>query len=76
MPSLCSAYSSVTLWELFSFGAQPFSGFSGLDAAQKIVHGDKLIPPASCGEGIASIITKCWETDPAKRPGLRITCIL
>eukprot|EP01119_Soliformovum_irregulare_P021043 TRINITY_DN691_c0_g1_i1.p1 TRINITY_DN691_c0_g1~~TRINITY_DN691_c0_g1_i1.p1 ORF type:complete len:211 (+),score=38.19 TRINITY_DN691_c0_g1_i1:24-635(+) len=58
----------ITLWELFSNGAEPYPGTTMLEASQMIFEGHRMEPPASCPEDIQNLIRQMWETDASRRP--------
>lgn len=58
----------VTLWEMFSFGKQPYSGKTGLDVIIAIDRGERLEKPEHCPESIYKIMQQCWAYDSNDRP--------
>eukprot|EP01119_Soliformovum_irregulare_P022069 TRINITY_DN747_c0_g1_i1.p1 TRINITY_DN747_c0_g1~~TRINITY_DN747_c0_g1_i1.p1 ORF type:complete len:1284 (+),score=325.47 TRINITY_DN747_c0_g1_i1:126-3977(+) len=61
----------VTLWELFSDGANPYPGMTMTEANQKIVDGYRMEPPKSCPDDIQRLMQQIWQTDPSCRPSFR-----
>lgn len=58
----------VTLWEMFSYGAQPFGDRKGTDVIQAIEKGERLQQPERCPEHIYKIIERCWAYQANERP--------
>lgn len=59
----------VTVWEMFSFGDEPWKGLNGGQVLQKIeVEGARLEKPNACSTKLYSMLFKCWDASPAERP--------
>ncbi|RWS30640.1 tyrosine-protein kinase PR2-like protein [Leptotrombidium deliense] len=60
----------VTLWEMFSYGFQPWAALTGQQILEAIDEPScqRLEQPECCPKEYYSIMLKCWEHDPAKRP--------
>lgn len=59
----------VTLWEMFSFGEEPWLGYNGAQILQKIgKEGERLPRPDHCPPGIYSLMEICWQANPEDRP--------
>ena len=58
----------VLLWELFSFGAQPYSDLSNAQVVKKILNFQLLPKPEKCPDSVYTTMLKCWHKSPAKRP--------
>ncbi|KAM4675352.1 non-receptor tyrosine-protein kinase TNK1 isoform 2-T2 [Discoglossus pictus] len=59
----------VTLWEMFTYGHEPWLGLSGRQILMKIDReGERLERPDDCPQALYSIITKCWAHKPEHRP--------
>ncbi|KAG8536931.1 hypothetical protein GDO81_025411 [Engystomops pustulosus] len=59
----------VTLWEMFTYGQEPWLGLSGRQILCKIDReGERLERPDDCPQGIYSIMMKCWAHKPEQRP--------
>lgn len=60
----------VSLWEMFSYGFQPWPAFTGqqiLEAIDK-PNFQRLEQPECCPKEYYSLMLKCWNHDPLKRP--------
>ncbi|XP_077539895.1 activated Cdc42 kinase isoform X2 [Haemaphysalis longicornis] len=59
----------VTLWELFSFGQEPWVGLSGAQILRHIDQlGERLPPPEACPGDVYQLLLQCWAHAPADRP--------
>lgn len=58
----------VLLWEIFSFGRQPYPKMSVCDVRERVDQGYRMDPPDECPPHVYSIMTSCWDSDPKKRP--------
>ncbi|KAM4037431.1 activated CDC42 kinase 1-like isoform 3-T3 [Anomaloglossus baeobatrachus] len=59
----------VTLWEMFTYGQEPWMGQSGRQILAKIDReGERLEQPEDCPQGVYSIMMKCWAHKPEHRP--------
>jgi tyrosine-protein kinase shark len=58
----------VTLWEMYSFGQQPYDDVSGQEAADFVSRGGRLAQPYHCQQEIYRLMLKCWSVEPADRP--------
>ncbi|KAL4635835.1 mitogen-activated protein kinase kinase kinase MLT isoform X1 [Arapaima gigas] len=65
----CDTYSyGVVLWEMLTREV-PFKGLEGLQVAWLVVEkNERLTVPSSCPASFASLMRKCWFTDPKERP--------
>lgn len=57
----------VFIWEVFSFGAQPYSELSNAQVVTSILNYKLLTKPENCPESIYKVMLKCWHKSPAKR---------
>lgn len=59
----------VTLWEMFSFGEEPWVGLSGAQILQKIDKEEERLPrPKGCPFDVYQLMLKCWASVPQDRP--------
>lgn len=58
----------VTLWEMFSFGLQPYGDLKGSEVIKLVEKGERLPKPKKCPEDVYKIMEQCWNFEPAKRP--------
>ena len=59
----------VTLWEMFSFGEEPWIGLNGSQILKKIDReGERLHQPDACPNDIYQILIQCWAKIPTDRP--------
>lgn len=59
----------VTVWEMFTFGEDPWMGLIGSEILRKIAkEGERLHQPEACPPDIYQILLQCWAKNPAERP--------
>ncbi|CAL4065830.1 unnamed protein product, partial [Meganyctiphanes norvegica] len=60
----------VTLWEMFSYGFQPWAALTGQQILEAIDEPNfqRLEQPEACSKEYYNVMLKCWQHDPAKRP--------
>ncbi|XP_035213671.1 activated CDC42 kinase 1-like [Stegodyphus dumicola] len=59
----------VTLWEMFTFGEEPWAAYTGAQILQKIdQEGERLPRPEACPTDIYQLMLQCWAHKPADRP--------
>ncbi|CAN7988973.1 unnamed protein product [Ixodes hexagonus] len=59
----------VTLWEMFTFGQEPWVGLNGAQILQKIDQlGERLPAPEACPADIYQLMLHCWAYAPSDRP--------
>lgn len=58
----------VVLWEIFSYGQQPYSGYSNTEVIE-MVRSRQLLPcPNGCPQHIYSMMLECWQETSSQRP--------
>lgn len=58
----------VLLWETYSYGLQPYCGYSNQDVIE-MVHSRQLLScPDDCPSWIYTLMLECWCEFPARRP--------
>ncbi|KAH8040073.1 hypothetical protein HPB51_009329 [Rhipicephalus microplus] len=60
----------VTLWEMFSYGFQPWAALTGQQILEAIDEPNlqRLEQPDCCPKDYYALMLKCWQHDPNKRP--------
>ncbi|CAH0727482.1 unnamed protein product, partial [Brenthis ino] len=58
----------VTLWEMFSYGKQPYGDMRGIEAIQIVESGQRLERPEDCPDEIYQLMLDCWDYSPNQRP--------
>ena len=60
----------VTMWELFSYGFQPWAALTGHQILEAIDEpgGQRLEQPVHCPQEHYSIMEACWRHSPSDRP--------
>ncbi|CAL1536023.1 unnamed protein product [Lymnaea stagnalis] len=61
----------VVLWEIFSYGLQPYYGFSNQEVIEMIRSRQILACPEECPARIYGLMVECWHEMPARRPAFR-----
>ncbi|OTF71863.1 Ack-like kinase domain protein [Euroglyphus maynei] len=61
----------VTLWEIFSFGQEPWAGLNGSQIIKKLEQNERLPAPDSCSQRIYQVMSLCWNREPKERPTFR-----
>ncbi|XP_015511028.1 tyrosine-protein kinase transmembrane receptor Ror [Neodiprion pinetum] len=64
----------VVIWEVYSFGKQPYYGHNNDEVMKLILQGIMLLPPEDCPPFICDVMRGCWKTEPKDR--LKFTDIL
>ncbi|CAL1527231.1 unnamed protein product, partial [Lymnaea stagnalis] len=59
----------VTLWEMFTYGQEPWLGLNGSQILHKIdVENERLPKPSDCPSDIYQLMMHCWAHKPQDRP--------
>ncbi|MFH4974966.1 hypothetical protein AB6A40_001675 [Gnathostoma spinigerum] len=58
----------ITLWEIFSYGKQPYDGYANPEVIELINMRNLLECPQSCPTNIYSLMVECWHDHPERRP--------
>ncbi|PIK46700.1 putative tyrosine-protein kinase [Apostichopus japonicus] len=58
----------VLLWEIFSYGLEPYKGQTGADVEKSLRAEQKLPMPVNCPGAIWQVMITCWEQDAENRP--------
>uniref|UniRef100_A0A674GCA7 receptor protein-tyrosine kinase n=1 Tax=Taeniopygia guttata TaxID=59729 RepID=A0A674GCA7_TAEGU len=60
----------VVLWEIFTYGKQPWYQLSNSEAIECITQGRELERPRTCPSEVYAIMQSCWQREPQQRqPG-------
>ncbi|XP_056872045.1 protein tyrosine kinase 2 beta, b isoform X1 [Takifugu flavidus] len=59
---------AVCMWEIMSYGQQPFFWLENRDVINQLEHGIRLPKPETCPPALYSLMTRCWAYDPGERP--------
>uniref|UniRef100_A0A3P8RPN1 Tyrosine-protein kinase n=1 Tax=Amphiprion percula TaxID=161767 RepID=A0A3P8RPN1_AMPPE len=59
----------VLLWEIFSYGRQPYPKMSLKEVKDKVEAGYRMEAPEDCPPGVYPLMRLCWEQEPRRRPG-------
>lgn len=60
---------AVTLWEMFTFGEDPWMGLNGSQILRKIDReGERLHHPDACPPDVYELMLQCWDKVPTERP--------
>ncbi|XP_055518572.1 tyrosine-protein kinase Fes/Fps [Leucoraja erinacea] len=58
----------VLLWETFTLGSTPYPHMTNQQTREEVEQGYRMNCPDSCPDEIYSIMCRCWQYDPKKRP--------
>ncbi|XP_046986353.1 tyrosine-protein kinase transmembrane receptor Ror-like [Schistocerca americana] len=58
----------VVLWEIYSYGLQPYYGYSNQEVIDMIRSRQLLPCPEDCPSSIYSLMIECWHEIPNRRP--------
>ncbi|XP_015418086.1 PREDICTED: activated CDC42 kinase 1 isoform X10 [Myotis davidii] len=59
----------VTLWEMFTYGQEPWIGLNGSQILHKIdKEGERLPRPEDCPQDVYNVMVQCWAHKPEDRP--------
>ncbi|XP_023225025.1 BDNF/NT-3 growth factors receptor-like [Centruroides sculpturatus] len=53
----------VVLWEIYTFGKQPYCGHSNEEVVRQILQGTLLRPPEGCSPFICEVMAGCWRSE-------------
>ncbi|XP_041444188.1 tyrosine-protein kinase Fes/Fps [Xenopus laevis] len=62
----------ILLWEAFSLGSVPYAAMTNQQTREAIEQGVRLLVPDNCPDEVYSLMLRCWEYDPKKRPNFSI----
>lgn len=58
----------VLLWEMFSFGIQPYFGYTNPEVFERVRDRKLLLCPTHCPRKIFLLMTSCWNENNKQRP--------
>ncbi|XP_030921544.1 receptor tyrosine-protein kinase erbB-3-like, partial [Geospiza fortis] len=58
----------VTLWEMMTFGAEPYAGIRLAEVPDLLEKGEQLSQPQICTIDVYMVMVKCWMIDENIRP--------
>uniref|UniRef100_A0A0M3ISH6 Non-specific protein-tyrosine kinase n=1 Tax=Ascaris lumbricoides TaxID=6252 RepID=A0A0M3ISH6_ASCLU len=58
----------VTLWEMFSYGEEPWAGYRGAEVLAKTEAGERLARPQRCSNELYDLMASCWHLKAEERP--------
>ncbi|KAK1805709.1 hypothetical protein P4O66_001974 [Electrophorus voltai] len=58
----------VLLWEIFSYGRQPYPKMSVEEVKERVEQGYRMGAPEDCPPDVYALMKACWEKDPKLRP--------
>ncbi|XP_078319398.1 inactive tyrosine-protein kinase transmembrane receptor ROR1-like isoform X6 [Crassostrea virginica] len=61
----------VVLWEIFSYGLQPYYGYTNQEVID-VVRSRQILPnPEDCPPRMYGLMVECWHENPTRRPTFR-----
>ncbi|XP_043935738.1 high affinity nerve growth factor receptor [Protopterus annectens] len=61
----------VVLWEIFTYGKQPWYQLSNNEAIECITQGRELERPRTCPKEVYDIMQGCWQREPQQRLNIK-----
>ena len=61
----------VVLWEIYSYGLQPYYGYSNQEVIEMIRARQILPCPDDCPSRLYSLMVECWHEMPVRRPSFK-----
>lgn len=58
----------ILLWEIYSFGLQPYYGYSSQEVIEMIRSRQLLPCPEDCPSRMYAFMVECWHEVPSRRP--------
>jgi serine/threonine protein kinase len=58
----------ILLWELWSYAAMPYKGWTNEAVMSNVTRGYRMPSPKNCPQFIYSLMLECWTEDPLERP--------
>lgn len=58
----------ITLWEMFSYGQQPYDNMKGVEVINILEKGERLQRTQRCPVEVYKTMEMCWAYEPKERP--------
>lgn len=58
---------AVTMWEVFSYGTQPYRGYKLQEVLKMVRAGYRLERPDPCPEDTFAVLQSCWNVNRTER---------
>ncbi|CAG0907189.1 unnamed protein product [Cyprideis torosa] len=58
----------VLMWEIWSYGLQPYYGYSNQEVIELVRSRQLLACPEGCPSAVYSLMVECWHELPSRRP--------
>jgi serine/threonine protein kinase len=58
----------VVLWEIFTYGKQPWYEFANHEVIAKVTEGGLLTQPEDCPDQIYEVMLDCWKSPQERMP--------
>ncbi|XP_077287462.1 tyrosine-protein kinase transmembrane receptor Ror [Arctopsyche grandis] len=62
----------VVLWEIYSYGLQPYYGYSNQEVISMVRGRELLQCPSECPRALFNLMRECWHQTPARRPNFTL----
>ena len=57
----------ILLWEVLTYGKQPWFEYSNLEVIQNVTRGKQLSSPENCLPELKELMQACWQFNPTDR---------
>ncbi|OWF41353.1 Leukocyte tyrosine kinase receptor [Mizuhopecten yessoensis] len=64
----------ILLWEIFSFGYDPYPSMKCEEMMAKVNGGQRMAAPSRCPTVVYDVMMLCWQHDPKSRPSFERLC--
>ncbi|XP_064105314.1 tyrosine-protein kinase Shark-like isoform X1 [Macrobrachium nipponense] len=61
----------ITLWEMYTFGDQPYGELPGFKVVELLEKKDRLPQPEKCPDSVFNLMMQCWSYKPHSRPSFK-----